>query len=198
MVKGSTTSAHLRPFIHIGLGSTLLLALELLEAEGHQNISAWEDNRTALENLNAKHNLGQPGPSCSRLPFWIHAYRQSVTKRRKGAKVDCLSLPHYHELRSSLIKAEFSLPSPGQVRRERNDPSNGGTGRGERSVSMELHGSFKSPHLHQSSDCVRGVRDWGPLVFSSSLKKTKADGYKYHQSGVGMVLGHGKGLELNG
>lgn len=48
-VKGSTIGAHMRPFVHVALVLlSLLLALELLEAEGHQNISACEDNRQQL------------------------------------------------------------------------------------------------------------------------------------------------------
>lgn len=54
-VKGST-SAHMRPFVHMALALlSLLLAPELLEAEGHQNISACEDNRQS--------SSGQP-PKC--------------------------------------------------------------------------------------------------------------------------------------
>lgn len=78
----------LRPFVHMALVLLfLLLAPELLlDAEGHQNISTYEDNRQSSSGhlLNAKHSLEQAGP-LPPSPI-LDSCLQFVTKRRKGAK----------------------------------------------------------------------------------------------------------------
>lgn len=100
----------------------------------------------------------------------------------------------------------FSLPSPGQIRRRgRNDPSKGGTGKGEKFYHENQMGSFRRPSTPltflKSSDSV--LERTGSEALCIQLQHEKhqrpeAGGYRYHQSGMGLVLGHGKGLELDG